>query len=48
VLAFIAPWVAAFIALVLLVLGVTVVVVFWQAIARYRRSRRRRRDPGEP
>ena len=47
-LAFIAPWVAAFIALVLLITGIAVVVIFWQAIARYRRSRQRRRAPEEP
>ncbi|HUV47588.1 MAG TPA: DUF4126 domain-containing protein [Actinomycetes bacterium] len=47
-LAFIAPWVAAALALVLLILGVVVVVVFWRAIARYRRSRQRRRTPEEP
>ena len=47
-LAFIAPWVAAFIALVLLITGIAVVVIFWQAIARYRRSRHRRRAPEEP
>jgi hypothetical protein len=43
VLAFIAPWLAAIIAFVLLVTGITVVVLFWKAIARYRRSRRERR-----
>lgn len=48
VLAFVAPWVAAALALVLLILGVVVVVVFWRAIARYRRSRQRRRTPEEP
>ena len=48
VLAFIARWVAAAIALVLLIVGVLVVVVFWKTIARYRRSRQRRRAPGEP
>jgi hypothetical protein len=47
-LAFVAPWVAAFIALVLLICGLVVVVLFWQAIARYRRSRQRRRSPEEP
>jgi len=47
-LAFIAPWVAAALALVLLILGVVVVVVFWRAIARYRRSRQGRRTPEEP
>jgi hypothetical protein len=48
VLAFVAPWVAAFIALALLVTGMAVVVLFWRAIARYRRSRRERRTPGGP
>lgn len=43
VLAFIAPWLAAAIAFVLLALGIVVVVLFWKAIARYRRSRQRRR-----
>ena len=43
ILAFIAPWVAAFIALVLLICGLAVVVIFWKVIARYRRSRRERR-----
>ena len=47
-LAFIAPWLAAAIALLLLVLGIVVVVLFWQAIARYRRSRQRRRAAEEP
>ncbi|MCZ3387903.1 MAG: DUF4126 domain-containing protein [Actinomycetia bacterium] len=43
VLAFIAPWLAAATAFVLLALGIVVVVLFWKAIARYRRSRQRRR-----
>ena len=50
-LAFLAPWLAAALALVLLVAGIGVVVVFWSAIARYRRSRRRPRAtdvPGDP
>ena len=47
-LAFVAPWVAAFIALILLICGLVVVVLFWQAIARYRRSRQRRRSSEEP
>ncbi|MEO8106577.1 MAG: DUF4126 domain-containing protein [Actinomycetes bacterium] len=47
-LAFIAPWLAAALALVLLITGVVVVVVFWKAIARYRRSRQRRRATEEP
>jgi len=47
-LAFIAPWLAAAIALLLLVLGIVVVVLFWQAITRYRRSRQRRRAAEEP
>ena len=46
--AFIAPWVAAFMAAVLLACGVVVVVIFWKAITRYRRSRQRRRAPEEP
>lgn len=48
VLAFIAPWLAALIALVLLVTGLAVVVLFWRAIARYRRSRRERRTQDVP
>ena len=47
-LAFLAPWLAAAVALVLLVTGIGVVVVFWSAIARYRRSRRRRLAPEDP
>ncbi len=46
--AFIAPWVAAFMAAVMLACGVVVVVIFWKAITRYRRSRQRRRAPEEP
>jgi hypothetical protein len=37
------PWVAAAIAALLLAVGVVVVVIFWQAITRYRRSRHERR-----
>jgi hypothetical protein len=48
VLAFIAPWLAAALALVLLAVGITVVVVFWKVINRYRRSRQRRRASEEP
>jgi hypothetical protein len=48
VLAFIAPWLAAALALALLIMGIMVVVVFWGTIARYRRSRQRRRAPEEP
>lgn len=47
-LAFLAPWLAAALALVLLVAGIGVVVVFWSAIARYRRSRRRLRPTDVP
>jgi hypothetical protein len=46
--ALVAPWVAAFIAAVLLACGLVVVVIFWQAITRYRRSRQRHRAPEEP
>ncbi len=48
VLAFIAPWLAAALALALLIMGILVVLVFWRIIARYRRSRQRRRAPEEP
>ena len=37
------PWVAAAIAALLLATGLVVVVIFWQAITRYRRSRHERR-----
>lgn len=47
-LAFVAPWLAAALALMLLVAGIGVVVVFWTAIARYRRSRQRRRATHVP
>jgi hypothetical protein len=47
IVALIAPWVAAAMAAVLLACGVAVVVVFWQAITRYRRSRQRRRRAQE-
>jgi heme exporter protein D len=47
-LAFVAPWLAAAIAFVLLALGIVVVVLFWKAIARYRRSRQQRRQRKEP
>jgi hypothetical protein len=43
ILAFVTPWLAAALALTLLIVGIGVVVLFWSAIARYRRSRRRRR-----
>lgn len=48
IVALVAPWVAAAIAAVLLACGVAVVVIFWQAITRYRRSRQRRRAQEEP
>jgi len=48
VVAFVAPWVAAFIALTLLICGLVVVAIFWKAIARYRRSRQRRRSDRPP
>jgi hypothetical protein len=47
-LAFLAPWLAAALALILLLAGIGVVVVFWSAIARYRRSRARRRVADVP
>jgi hypothetical protein len=48
VVAFVAPWLAAFFAAALLACGLVVVVIFWQAITRYRRSRQRRRASEEP
>ena len=48
VIALAAPWVAAFIAAVLLACGVVVVVIFWKAITRYRRSRQPRQAQEEP
>ena len=48
IVAFMAPLLAALIALTLLICGLVVVVIFWQAITRYRRSRQRRRAPEEP
>jgi hypothetical protein len=46
VTAFVAPWIPATIAAVLLACGVAVVVISWQAITRYRRSRQQRRSHG--
>ena len=51
-IALVSPWVAAAIAALLLACGLVVVVIFWQAITRYRRSRQRRtiegKAPDEP
>ena len=46
-IALVSPWVAAAIAALLLACGLVVVVIFWQAITRYRRSRQRRRIEGK-